>query len=831
IEDIGIEASGNNVSLSITPRFALVGDEEGFAASTTVLINSELNLTDRNLKKFVYTGVSIECISLEVDISNLLLEGELCFYKEEVDGAVNKGTRGALNVFVPGVDVGVNLAAEFGTSISDINAEFGTEDYYPYWFVDGLFYVGSTGIVVPPGYVSLHGMGGGISFNMNKVDPNASVSADAMRATAAVDTAEVTGTIDLDDVQRSEVSRVPNFGSRSISFTLIMAILKAELMNMDVGMEVAWQKGQGIQSVSLLGDGYFFTPINDRNDPQLRAKKAMTWNLLGEGQHTVDANLDVFMNFEVIKGGYDDNQMIQGANAHWQNFGGRRGKGYWDIQLGTYDTPGKAVIDWGSDNLTIAAETYLMAGHNVPTELPPLPDKITDLLNNGLSEINGNSFEADVELEEGSLDRPSEDLEKLSNGLGIAKGSQAELSFKLNSGPLAADFNAVIGYDMLVNFDADRVCYTADNSTVTPGYKGWYGNGQVYAGLDGAIGVRVKVFGDEQLIELMDLGAAVVLEGGAPNPTWMDGRATVSYSTLGGKLQGSQRFAISFGEQCETEQNSDLVNIDFIAGVAPSGNAVDPYSDAAATFHLPMNEIFYVPTITDDGDTTTRKYRPFLHDFSVAKKGENALTASKEMWDDQNTLVQLRFDDPFEPKQGVQAAPQYNISVSVRAEIWDAENYQWIPYNYEGKIWEESETVSFRTAEHPETFDEDDILYSSPLNRQRYYLQDEAALWTNRSANSSLTPNSGKSGTKSAPAISHKGGIYFKRNMAGFFPETDRSGSYEYFLRFRANGEEDIEVALSNLAGKSAVSMIEFEMPRLENETMYAIQVVQRNTD
>jgi hypothetical protein len=831
IEDMGLQMNGKGVSLSISPRFALVGDEEGFAASTTVLFNAELNQNARGLKKFQFTGASIECVSLDVDISNLLLEGELCFYQREENGTVQKGTRGGLNVFVPGVDVGVNLAAEFGTSITDEYAQFGTEDYYPYWFVDGLFYVGSTGIIIPPGYVTLHGMGGGVSFNMAKTDPSASVGADALRATQVVDTAEVTGHMDLDKVAQTEIERVPQFGARSVSFTLIMAILKAELMNMDVGMEIAWQKGQGIQSVSLMGDGYFFTPINDRNDPQLRADKSITWSRIGEGQSAVDANLDLYMNFEVIKGGYPGNKMISGANAHWQNYGGSEGKGYWDVQLGNYQSPGKAKIDWGSDWMTYEAETYLMAGHNVPTALPPLPDKIQDLLNHGSAVLGDNSFEADLSIDPETMQRDEDQMANLATGQGIAQGSEIEVAFNLRAGALAGQFEAVLGYDFLISHDEDRFCYAEDNSRVSPGVKGWYGMGQVYAGLEGVLGIATKLFGEEQIIEIMELGAAIALEGGAPGPTWVEGRGVVSYSVLNGTLEGSQRFPINFGEACEYDQNDDLMSIDFIANFAPEGTGVDPYSDAAVSFHLPMDEVLYLPVTDEEGNKETHQYRPYLHAFTVQKKNGSPLNPSKEMWNEDQTLLQLRFEDPFAPKTGPGNVPEYAMEAVVRAEKWNPGTYTWESFYYDGEIWEERKSAGFKTGAHPQNFGDDELLYSTPLNGQRYYLQDEAALFTAANAASSTLPGSGssKSGTKGTAPLTRKGGLYFKQNMAAFFPASDRSGNYEYLLRFRTQDQEDQEVSLSHLAGRSSITEIEFAMPELENESLYAVQVVKKH--
>ena len=616
ITDVSLSAEAGGVTLAFTPQLSLVGGEEGFAASTTFNLHSELNLLGNGQKKFRFTGIGIECIELDVDIANMVMEGGLCFYREESsDGGYDKGTRGNLNVFVPGVDLGVNLAAEFGTSVKDKGAEFGSEDYYPYWFVDGLFYSGTAGITIPPGVVTIHGLGGGISYNMAKIDPNASLSADAIRASDMVDSLAVTQNPTEAAVERTGVEREKSYGARSLSFTVILGIIRQELMNMDVGFEVAWEKGHGIQSISMLGDGYFLTPINDRNDPQLRADKVVSWSLLGDGETAVDANLDVYMNFEMVKGGHENHKMIDGAYAHWQNYGGANGKGYFDVALGDYTTPGKVIFDTGIEALDLSGTTYLMAGHHVPTSMPPLPTKIQNLLSGGTTEFEDNSFESDpIEDRE---DRSSEELEAYRSGKGIAHGAQLNGSFTIDATPLYASLEAVLGFDMNISQDENRVCYAGNNNTTTPGLNGWYGTGQVYAGLEGAIGVQFKAFGKPQQVKLMDLGAAVALEGGAPNPSWFDGRATVTYSILGGTLEGSTRFAISVGESCNPNQDGALAEISFIGAVVPEGTDVNPYTDPAASFNLPMDEVLYLPVVDEQGIESIEQYRPYLHAFTI----------------------------------------------------------------------------------------------------------------------------------------------------------------------------------------------------------------------
>jgi hypothetical protein len=819
LKSVDVEMEDENVALVITPQVVLMGDSEGFAASTAFRLTAAPD-SSSGRKRYKLDKVGIDAISLKVDVANILLEGSVEFYREDnSDGGQDKGTRGALNVNVPGINLGVNLAADFGTRVNDENANYGTEDYFGYWYVDGLAYLGTTGI--PISWVTLHGLGGGVSVNMRRTTEEP-ISPSQIQSVSPVDSGELITAPDPEKVQKSGTEREPYFGARSASFTLVMALVRQELINMDLGMELSWQKGEGIQSVSLKGDSYFFTPINQRNNPQLRANKVMTMSFLGDGDFAVDMDMDVYMNFGVVKGGYEDNQMIKNATGHYQNYGGANGKGYWDVVLGDYETPGKAKINWGSQYVELEAETYFMAGQNVPTSLPPLPEEIQQLLTAGTTSEDGNS----VSVSEISTDqnRSSESVETLQSGNGLAHGATLRAEIDLDFGILYGDFNAVVGHDINITQDKDRVCYANDNSTMTPGVSGWYGTGQAYAGIRGELGVRAKLLGKQRKLKIMDLGAALALEGGAPNPVWFEGRANVSYNIMNGTIEGNSRFAIALGDKCQVEQDEALANLDFIGEIVPEGREVNPYTDPAVSFNMAMDEVIYVPQTDESGTETVEQYRPYLHEFSIEEQGVGNWSAEEERWNGDKTIVSLRFKDPFTPKKSRQSAPVFNAEVKVRAEKWNEEAGQWEAFYYDGQIWEESEQETFRTGTHPRTFDDSYVLYSNPLNRQRFFLQDENIQKT--SIQNALTGKTGKGGSTSTS----QGVIAFKQNMSGFFPASDKNGTYTYLLRFRTPGEDDLDIDLPSLAGQTNISEIYFELPTLNNEALYAVQVVRKNT-
>ncbi|MEL6391620.1 MAG: hypothetical protein AAFR97_02635, partial [Bacteroidota bacterium] len=804
IKDVNLNTTGNEVSLEMTPSLALMGDEDGFSIEAELSINAELGTDDNGKKRFRFTGIDVDCARLDVSTGPAEMAGELCFYNErDENGVGKKGVKGGVNLIVPGPGLAVNLAAEFGTMVADPDADFGTEDNFAYWAVDGLFYTGEVGIPSPCGLLYLHGLGGGMSVNMIETGDNQMSTAtiqdsEAMSADDAADAeAEV-------DVESSGVQREPYFGRRSLEFILVMALANQNIMNMDLGIGASWQKGEGLQSISVMGDAYFMTPLTDRNDPQLLAENELTFYLMGDGDIALTGTQNLYVDLGLIKGAYENDKMLDGGRFHWQNYGGEQGNGYWDFKMGTYDEPGKLNMQL-SDVLDVQASAYLMAGHNVPTTLPPYPQKVLDLLAAGSSEDGENSASGDA-VDGSESARSSDDTNQMRTGMGAALGIQAALDFELDAGIIYGDFDAIIGLDFNVSQDDARMCYNnRTGQTEAAGVNGWYGTGQVYAGLEGNVGIEIKAFGSERKISVLDLGAVFALQGGGPAPFWAEGRANLTYSVLNGLKEGHHRFAISLGDKCTPTYDDPLASVDVIGETYPADGeiGVNPYTDPVVTFNLPLDEVIYVPTENEFGETVMEQYRPYLSTVSISEDGTE-WTPDEESWNTDRTELTLSFDDPFTPKT-TPNAPTFDFNIEVRAEKFNTGSEVWSPLYVDGEEWIESKAISFRTGAHPDYFDDDFITRTVPINRQRFYLQDES--------------------------LSGTGGLYFEQNMDAFFPASDNNGSYEYYIRFKAEDGtvNDIDVT-SEVAGATGLDYIHFTVPELINESIYAVQVVKKNT-
>lgn len=185
----------------------------------------------------------------------------------------------------------------------------------------------------------------------------------------------------------------------------------------------------------------------------------------------------------------------------------------------------------------------------------------------------GNGMEAPVyspkllEALNGSL--PMQPLNPGSMGLGIAHGA----NFDINTGDKTflmfyGSFQMGAGYNVaLIKYD--QGC----NNSATIGLNGWYATGDVYAYLDGKVGMYVDVFCYTGNITLAHLKCGAILMAGTPNPTWISGKAAGSYNVLGGLVKGKFNFEFTLGTVCKPKPptiETPVANIQLIEDIGPS---------------------------------------------------------------------------------------------------------------------------------------------------------------------------------------------------------------------------------------------------------------------
>lgn len=754
VDDIGFKMIDSKPAFHISPKLILAGDDDGIAASTKIVFkadwkNANTSMSARNYLDLV--DVDVTAINIDASFSAVALKGEIEYY----DDNNMEGFRGYLSVKMPMVD-SVGLSAEFGT-YGNKEAAFGSDDYYSYWYVDGIASFES-GIPIMSG-LNMYGLGGGMAYNMKLETKGGYTFGDAGGPG-----------------KKSGAKYIPKKGDYAIKLATVIGATNKEAFNMDVALTCAFNSHDGIQELGLLGSAYFMTPVEDRDDPKVHAKVDIAYNFPNK---TLHGELETYLNVEL--GNFALQGMKNPSNHLMVDAVFHVDPDTWYYYMGTPEQPGKLGLKTPFGTPTLSS--YIMMGHGIPSDPPPLPDKIESLLTGGGDSNGNNSIEA--EIDERKDRSPSKTYEDAS---GLAFGAH----FALDPEPfevfiLYAKVGLHLGFDMNIS-QANIECGRSDGSSYLRGINGWYGQGQTYAAVEGELGVKVKFLWNNIKAKILDFSAAMALSGGMPNPAYFNGRARVQYSILGGLVSGSSSFDLKIGEHCKTTSTDPLAGLKFIGNMIPTGTEESIWTAPEVEFLIPMNENIEIPEFSDDG--VLEKIRIFQPYLNVGK------------------IEGVDCKAPFIPSDGYYARvrpdadleAETNYKFYVRIEADEIVNGSRIPVQRDGLRWYQDSTVLFRTGPMPENVPHSTFDYSYPVHNQNYLLKDEL-------------PNG-------------KGKIRFISKKSNFFTVVKDNKNCEYFARF-TNMQNDTSLEVP-IVSNDYYQSIEYTLPELQNEEYYKLDIVRK---
>ena len=208
-------------------------------------------------------------------------------------------------------------------------------------------------------------------------------------------------------------------------------------------------------------------------------------------------------------------------------------------------------------SVNIGADAYLCIGNELPDngQLPPIDEEIIKFLNGGSDAVNTN---ADLSKAENSRAKAVRSMTGSVNG-GIMVGASAWGYINVDLGLFYGSLKALAGFDLsLINYHGNAYCI---NLKRTMGRDGWYAMGQFYAYLAAKFGLHIKL-GKliDKRIDIVDAGIGGVFECGMPSPTWIEGRARIKISLLGGLVKINKRFDFECGDRCEVFLGNALDN-------------------------------------------------------------------------------------------------------------------------------------------------------------------------------------------------------------------------------------------------------------------------------
>jgi hypothetical protein len=731
------ERPNNEIGLSFRIVLNLVGsDDGGFGADTKLTVVGGMDESG-SMKSWRFKKVEVDEAGIDIDGGAYKIKGRLIIFRE--DRTYGSGFSGAVEAeFTPGIKV-------------NATAIFGTVNGMRYWYADAMAVL-PRGIPIVTGLV-LNGFGGGCYYKMRQQGFNEGGGSNIGRSSS--------GIVYVPD---------PNTFLGLKASVNIATDGSEQAFNGDATFEIAFNTRGGVNFIGFNGSGYFITPPVGRSTEKLAAQaKALSGGSGGNSEASTDRgqlSADIRLAYNV------ENKTLDGVLNVYVNVAGGLVRG-----IGPNNSAGQALLhfspqEWyiqiGSPDNRIGlemmrvyrSESYFMVGTSLPASPPP-PSNVSSIL--------GRDFDY------------MRDMNALSSGGGFAFGS----SLTINTGDLKfmmfyGRFTAGAGFDiMLKNYGPEARC---SGSTTALGINGWYANGQAYAYLEGNIGINVDLKFYKGSYDIMEIGAAAILQAKLPNPVWMQGTVGGRFNILNGLVKGSCRFEVTIGEQCEIKGGSALAGTQIIAEVTPGEGEkdVNVFNSPQVVFNVAVGHVFEIV----DQNNQTKAFRVKLDHFRVMN-GSSQIQGTLQ-WNSDKDVLAFNSRDILPSKK--------QLTASVRVSFEERVNGVWVALQENGRVVTESMEVKFTTGYAPDYIPLDQVAYSYPIINQFNFHKDEATT----------------------------GYIKLKKGMPELFEVTNE---WRQVGRFTATTGEKVEF---NFRYSRSNTQINFTIPssQLANDKIYAFELI-----
>jgi len=281
--------------------------------------------------------------------------------------------------------------------------------------------------------------------------------------------------------------------------------------NGDLMLDVSFNSNGGLNMIRLDGNAYFMSTIAERQTKPapVYANAAIFYDHVNK---VFDASLSATINTQAITG-------YAPAKIHVD-------PELWFVCVGKPSTP--AFVNLAG---IASASAYVMAGNQLEPMPPPFPIVAALVSQTGLDQ--------------------QRNAEALANASGFAAGVRFESSFYKEFGfdffSVYGSFAFGVGFDMmLANFGNNAHC---SGSSETVGMNGWIAQGQLFAYLQGSVGVKGSVFKKDFDLTILSGTVAAIVGGKIPNPSYVYGALACQYTILS-CINGSFSFDFAVGNDC-----------------------------------------------------------------------------------------------------------------------------------------------------------------------------------------------------------------------------------------------------------------------------------------
>ena len=201
----------------------------------------------------------------------------------------------------------------------------------------------------------------------------------------------------------------------------------------------------------------------------------------------------------------------------------------------------------------VGANAYICVGNELPNngELPPLPAKIAKFLDGS----KHGDFQSDNASQAQAVRQQA--LQGFNGDIsgGVMLGAMGYGDIRINLGLIEGKLEAILGFDVSVVHYKNGYCV---NLGKIPGYKGWYGRGQLYAYLYMLLALHFNLGFIDYDFNLAEAEIGGVLKMGGPSPNYFQGKARAKISLLSGLFKFDKSFEFDCGQYCQLFKGNPL---------------------------------------------------------------------------------------------------------------------------------------------------------------------------------------------------------------------------------------------------------------------------------
>lgn len=612
-------------------------------------------------QRWVYDGFSVDSVTIDASFPGVdRVYGSLHFFGQDAPHPTyGKGFRGEVKVDFAVLDVSLSAVGVFGRmGGSD------TINEYRYFMIDALAEF-NPGINM--GALQLLGFGGGASYHMERIG--------SMETGLPTDIINQDPSILTLGKSLSGIIYIPNkvYGL-SLHATVVLSLPKKEAFNVNATFGISFYENWGLHEVFFKGTGKFMDDIDFSAIPLF----------VENGVPSADAAITafVYITYEFapkrLTGTFSVHihttpNILIGSGLVEMLFE----PGRWYVNIGRPDQPIYVDLKIPGVNIGLGQVAfYFDIGKDIPA-FPGLPANVAELT--GLGNIVANE----------SLRR---------TGSGFATG----LRFELNTGDLNflifyAKFNAGVGFDLMMQDYGNATCANLGGSKL--GINGWYASGQMWAFISGAVGINVRLWGDDKKFEILNLAAAAALQTKFPSPFYARGVVGGRYRILGGLVKGDCRFDFEMGQQCDIAGgNNPSATQKVIYELLPADSltGINTLSIPKVTFNVPIGQ---------DLNDGTDIWRASVESTEVYADG--LILGTQKSYTSGGTVLEIKTYNMLPA----------NKWIRVKVKVKLTKNGQFNKY--------EEEEVSFQTQGAPDIIPSSNVELAYPFDRQYNFYKNE----------------------------------------------------------------------------------------------------------